>query len=146
MDCPFCLNKNSKVTNKRESPSGIRRRRECLKCKKRFTTYEKIEKSDLYIIKKDKRREKFDKEKLEKGIEKAFEKRPVSKDKIDKMIVEIEEQLRKKGKKEIKSNIIGELVMRKIKKLDNIAYMRFASVYRDFQDIKDFKKELKGLD
>ncbi len=145
MICPYCSSTKSKVTNKRESPKGIRRRRECLKCKKRFTTYEKISRNIFYIIKKDKNREKFDKEKLERGIEKAFEKRPVSKEKIDKLIEEIEEKLRKKGKKEIKSSVIGELIMKKIKKLDNVAYIRFASVYRDFQDIKDFKKELKKL-
>jgi transcriptional repressor NrdR len=145
MKCIYCSNKTSKVTDKRESPHGIRRRRECLKCKKRFTTYEKISQHDFYIIKKDKNREKFSRDKLEKGIEKAFEKRPISKEKIEKMINEIEEQLRKKGKKEIKSSIIGEIVMKKIKKLDNVAYIRFSSVYRNFQDIKDFKKELKEL-
>ncbi len=144
MECPYCGGK-TKVTDKRRSPRGIRRRRECLKCKKRFTTYEKIAKSELYIIKKDGRREKFVKEKLETGIERAFEKRPVPKEKIDKMINEIEEQLMRRGKKEVKSSAIGELVIRKIKKLDNVAYIRFASVYRDFQDIKDFKKEMKGL-
>jgi transcriptional repressor NrdR len=145
MKCPYCSDISSKVTNKRDSPFGIRRRRECLKCKKRFTTYEKIEKNDLYVVKKEKSREKFDREKLEKGINKAFEKRPISTEKIEKMIDEIEEQLRRKGKKEIQSSIIGELIMKKIKKLDNIAYIRFASVYRDFQDIKDFKKEFKDL-
>ena len=144
MECPYCLG-NSKVTDKRKSPGGIRRRRECLNCKKRFTTYEKISKSDFYVIKKDGRREKFNREKLGDGIEKAFEKRPTPKEKIEKMINEIEEQLRKKGKKEIRSSTIGELVMRKLKKLDNIAYIRFASVYRDFQDIQDFKKELRKL-
>tara|TARA_Y100000310_G_scaffold344356_1_gene456704 strand:+ start:1161 stop:1598 length:438 start_codon:yes stop_codon:yes gene_type:complete len=145
MKCLYCSNKTSKVTNKRESPQGIRRRRECLKCKKRFTTYENISQHDFYIIKKDKNREKFSREKLEKGIEKAFEKRPISKEKIEKMINEIEEQLRKKGKKEIKSSVIGEIVMKKIKNLDNVAYIRFSSVYRNFQDIKDFKKEIKKL-
>lgn len=145
MRCPFCLNSSSKVTDKRNSPDCIRRRRECLKCKKRFTTYERIEKSDFYIIKKDGRRERFDKNKLETGIYKAFEKRPVAKEKIDKMINEIEDQLRKKGKKEIQSSIVGTLVMKSIKKLDNVAYIRFASVYMNFQDIKDFKKEFKGL-
>ena len=144
MECPYCLGL-SRVKDKRKSPKGIRRRRECLKCKKRFTTYEKISKSDLYVIKKDERREKFDREKFENGIEKAFEKRPIAKEKIEKMINEIEEQLRRRGKKEIKSSTIGELIMKKIKKLDNVAYIRFASVYRDFQDIKDFKKELRGL-
>lgn len=145
MRCPYCSNEELKVTDKRSSPEGIRRRRECLKCKKRFTTYEKIEKSGLYVIKKDGTRERFSREKLETGIYRAFEKRPTSKEKIDKMINEIEEQLRKKGKKEIKSTNIGEMVMRKIKKLDNVAYIRFASVYRDFQDIKDFSKELRSL-
>lgn len=145
MECPYCSHKNSKVTDKRSSPQGIRRRRECLKCKKRFTTYERTERGDFYVTKKDGRREKFSKEKLESGIEKAFEKRPVSRDKIQKMINEVEEQIRKRGKKEIKSSIIGDLVSKKIKRLDKVAYIRFASVYRDFEDIRDFKKELKGL-
>ena len=145
MNCPYCSNTALKVTDKRISPEGIRRRRECLKCKKRFTTYEKIERGDLFIIKKNRSREKFNREKLEKGIDKAFEKRSVSKEKINKMINDIEEQLRRRGKKEIKSSIIGELIMKKIKKLDNVAYIRFASVYRDFQDVKDFKKEIRGL-
>jgi transcriptional repressor NrdR len=145
MNCPYCSYKKTKVTDKRESPEGIRRRRECLKCKKRFTTYEKISREDLYVIKKDGRREKFNREKLENGINLAFEKRPVEKNKIDKMINEIEELIRKKGKKEIKTSEIGELVMKKIKRIDNVAYIRFASVYRDFQDIKDFKKEMKEL-
>jgi len=144
MDCMYCSG-NTRVTDRRKSPDGIRRRRECLKCKKRFTTYEKISKGEFFVTKKDGRREKFSREKLEKGIEKAFEKRPISKEKIEKMINEIEEQLMKKGKKEIKSDFIGELVMKKIKKLDNVAYIRFASVYRDFQDVSDFKRELRGL-
>ncbi|MBU2053260.1 MAG: transcriptional regulator NrdR [Nanoarchaeota archaeon] len=146
MECIYCLNDSSKVTDKRKSPEGIRRRRECLKCGKRFTTYEKAFQNNFYIIKKDKNREKFDREKLEKGIFKAFEKRPVSKEKIDKMINNIEEQLRRKGKKEITSSVIGEIIMKKIKNLDSVAYIRFASVYRDFQDVKDFKKEIKELD
>lgn len=145
MECPYCSNTRLKVTNKRESPSGIRRRRECINCKKRFTTYEKIEHNDLYVIKKDGTRQRFEREKLQKGIEKAFEKRPVSKEKIDNVINEIEELLRKKGNKEIKSSIIGEIVIKKIKKLDNVAYIRFASVYRDFKDVNDFKKEIKEL-
>jgi len=145
MECPYCLHKDSKVTNKRRSPQGIRRRRECLKCKKRFTTYEKIEKNDLYVIKKDGRRERFDIEKLKRGIDRAFEKRPISQEQIQKMIIEIEEILRKKGKKEIKTSFIGDLVMKKLKKLDNVAYIRFASVYRDFENLNDFKKEIKNL-
>lgn len=145
MLCPYCFHTKSKVTNKRVSPSGIRRRRECLKCEKRFTTYEKIDRGEIYITKKDGRRELFNKEKLSYGIDKAFEKRPISKEEINKMINEIEEQIRKKGKREIKSSIVGEIVMKKIKKLDNVAYIRFASVYKDFKDINDFKKELKEL-
>jgi transcriptional repressor NrdR len=145
MYCPYCSHKESKVTDKRASPEGIRRRRECLKCGKRFTTYEKISKEDIYVIKKDGRREKFEREKLEGGIIKAFEKRPIAKEKINETINEIEEQIRKKGKKEIKTSEIGEIVMKKIKKLDNVAYIRFASVYRDFQDINDFKQEMKKL-
>lgn len=145
MDCPYCFHKKLKVTDKRESPEGIRRRRECLKCGKRFTTYEKAVKEDLFVIKKDGRRERFEREKLERGIDKAFEKRPVAKEKIDKMINEIEEQIRKRGKKEIKTTEIGEIVMKKIKKIDNVAYIRFASVYRDFQDINDFKQEIKNI-
>ena len=145
MDCPFCPSTSSKVTDKRTSVNGIRRRRECLKCQKRFTTYEKVSRHGLYIIKKDGSRENFEREKLERGIDRAFEKRPVSKEKIEKMINEIEEQLRRKGKKEIKSSTIGELVMRKIKKVDNVAYVRFASVYLDFKNLKDFKKVISQI-
>ncbi len=147
MDCPYCSHTKSKVTDKRSSPSGIRRRRECLnsKCKKRFTTYERIERGDLYVIKKDGRREKFNRDKLETGIQKAFEKRPVSHEKINKMINEIEEQIRKRGKKEIKSSLIGDLVSKKMKKIDKVAYIRFASVYRDFEDIKDFKEAIREV-
>jgi transcriptional repressor NrdR len=144
MDCPFCA-AGTKVTDKRKSPEGIRRRRECLKCKKRFTTYERLSKGDFYVIKKDGRREKFNREKLEEGINIAFEKRPVEKEKIDNMINEIEDLLMRKGKKELPRSVIGELVMKKIKNLDNVAYIRFASVYRDFQDIRDFRKEIGGM-
>lgn len=145
MECPFCSNMIFKVTDKRDSPQGIRRRRECLKCKKRFTTYEKIERGDLYVIKKDSRREIFDRDKLERGIDKAFEKRPISKEQIQKMINEIEEQIRKKGKREIKSSIIGDLVIKKLKKIDKVAYIRFASVYHDFEDVRDFKLVMKQV-
>lgn len=143
--CPYCSNTSSKVTDKRASPHGVRRRRECLKCEKRFTTHEKIDFGDFYVIKKDGSREKFSREKLERGIQRAFEKRPVSKEEIEKMINEVEEQLRRKGKKEVKSSVVGEIVMKKLKKMDNIAYIRFASVYRNFQDVSDFKRELKEL-
>jgi transcriptional repressor NrdR len=145
MNCPFCRHTKSKVTNKRESPEGVRRRRECLKCSKRFTTYEKIAETEIYVIKKDKSREKFEIEKVKRGLDKAFEKRPISKDKIYKIAMEIEEQIRRKGKKEIDSQKIGEMMMKKIKKLDKIAYVRFASVYRQFEDLEELKKELKEL-
>ena len=145
MKCPYCNDSKSKVTNKRKSLDSIRRRRECLKCGKRFTTYETIAQADLYVMKKDGSREKFSREKLVAGVKKAFEKRPIEKEKIDKMINEIERGLRKKGKKEISSSVIGGLVMKKIKKIDNVAFIRFASVYRDFQGVKDFKNELKEL-
>ena len=145
MDCPYCSHTKFRVTDKRPSPSGIRRRRECLKCKKRFTTYEKVERGEFYIIKKDGKREKFEKKKLEGGIKRAFEKRPVAQAKIDQMINEVEEQMRKKGKKEIRSTIVGDLVSKKIKSLDKVAYIRFASVYRDFEDVKDFKRELNKI-
>ncbi len=148
MDCPYCANDSSKVTDKRKSPGGIRRRRECLKCAKRFTTYEVIEKSEFFIIKKDGRREKFERQKLEKGIYTAFEKRPVPKERIDKMINEVEDNLRKMAasKKEVRSSTIGDLVVKKMEKVDKVAYVRFASVYKDFTDIKDFKRELKELE
>jgi len=147
MECPYCGYTKSKVTDKRSSDSSVRRRRECLnaKCKKRFTTYERIEKGDLYVIKKDGRREKFNIEKLETGIERAFEKRPVSQEEIQKMIQEVEEQIRKRGKKEIKTSVIGDLVSKKIKRLDKVAYIRFASVYRDFEDIQDFKEAIREV-
>ncbi len=99
----------------------------------------------MYVVKKDNSREKYNREKFERGIQRAFEKRPISKEKIDKMINEIEEQLKKRGKKEVKSSAIGEIAMKKIKKLDNVAYIRFASVYRNFQDAEDFKNELREL-
>ena len=145
MECPFCAHTKSKVTNKRGSNEDVRRRRECLKCGKRFTTYEKIDKGDIYIINKDGNRERFERGKLERGVNRAFEKRPVSQEQIKKMINEIEECLRKKGKKEFKSSIIGDLVMKKMRRLDKVAYVRFASVYLDFDSVKDFTKEVKGL-
>jgi transcriptional repressor NrdR len=143
MKCIFC-NSNTKVTDKRESPEGTRRRRECLKCKKRFTTYEKPEKGDIIVAKKDGRREAFSREKIKSGIIKACEKRPIPSKDIDKLIEEVEEKLRKRGR-EIKSEAIGKIVMQKLKKLDDVAYIRFASVYMNFKDLKDFKLALKQV-
>jgi transcriptional repressor NrdR len=144
MNCPFCAYTTSRVTDKRESPTGIRRRRECLKCKKRFTTYEKPEKKNILVVKKDGRREAFSKEKIKNGIMKACEKRPISIDKIEKIIEEIEEKLMKN--KEVKSEVIGKMIMQKLKKLDDVAYIRFASVYMNFKDIKDFKRAVREVD
>ncbi len=143
MKCIYCSSE-TKVTDKRESPEGTRRRRECLKCKKRFTTYEKPEKKDIIIVKKDGRRERFSQEKMKKGIMKACEKRSVSVEKIDKLVNEIEEKLLLR-RKEVKSENMGKIVMQKLKKLDKIAYIRFASVYRDFKDVSDFKKVMKEV-
>lgn len=142
MKCIFCLGETH-VTDKRESPEGTRRRRECLKCKKRFTTYEKPEKKQIIVVKKDGRREQFSIEKIKLGIIKACEKRPIPLKDIEKIINEIEEKLYKKGK-EVKSEEIGKMVMHKLKKLDDVAYIRFASVYMNF-DIKDFKLALKQV-
>jgi transcriptional repressor NrdR len=144
MICPFCLHEETKVVDKRDNESITRRRRECLKCKKRFSTLEKVEIVALRVVKKDGRREEFDREKVRKGIERACEKRPISAEEIDKMLASIEEKLRKMGK-EVKSTAIGELVSRELKKADKVAYIRFASVYRDFRDVGDFKKEIKEI-
>ncbi len=144
MKCIFCGSDATKVTDKRESPEGTRRRRECLKCKKRFTTYERPDKKDIMIVKKDGRREKFSYDKIRSGVIKACEKRPISIKTVDNLIEDIEESLRRKGK-EVKADMIGKMVMNKLKKLDKVAYIRFASVYLDFQDLTDFKKEIKEL-
>jgi transcriptional repressor NrdR len=143
MKCPFC-GAETKVTNKRDSEGETRRRRECLKCQKRFTTYEKIE-ADIRVIKKDDTREAFDVEKIKRGILRACEKRPVSLEKINRVVQNIEDKLKSSNKKEIKSGTIGEVIMKELKKLDKIAYIRFASVYREFKDISDFKKEIKEV-
>ena len=122
-----------------------RRRRECLKCKKRFTTYERVEDLGLIIVKKDGRRESFDPEKIKRGILKACEKRPVSCEQVDDIVNKVEAELRKLKSKEVASSVIGEKIVSKLKKLDKIAYIRFASVYRSFADVTDFEKELKDL-
>jgi len=146
MECPYCKSKKIRVVDKRASDEKvIRRRRECLKCKKRFTTYERIETHPLAVIKRDGRREPFDREKLLKGITLACGKRPVSQEKIEKTVDEIEAELRNMDSNEIKSRAIGELAMEKLKSLDEVAYIRFASVYRQFRSIEHFEKELKEL-
>ena len=147
MICPFCSHDETKVVDKREGDSGktTRRRRACLKCGRRFTTFERVETLDLLVIKKEGKREPFDRVKLRSGIIKSCEKRPVSAGDIEKIIDEIEAELRKSGKTEVTSKKIGDLVIKKLKKLDEVAYIRFASVYRQFTDISDFEKELQKL-
>ena len=144
MLCPFCSNTETKVTDKRDNGRFTRRRRECLKCHKRFSTHENVEWNDIKVIKKDGQKETFDREKVKAGMLKACEKRHVNDEMIEKMINTIEKKLRVKGK-EVESSMIGEIVSRELKKVDKIAYIRFASVYRDFTDLSDFKIEIMGL-
>jgi transcriptional repressor NrdR len=144
MLCPYCLNSETKVIDKRDNESLTKRRRECLKCSKRFNTLEAVERPEFRVIKKDGSRENFDYEKLKRGVLKACEKRPVSAERIEKMLAKTEERLRKRGK-EIKSSLIGDIVSSELKKIDKVAYIRFASVYRDFTELEDFNKEIKDL-
>ena len=147
MICPFCESVKTRVVDKRETESGVvtRRRRECLECGKRFTTYERVEALDLYIIKKDGRRELYDRQKFRMGILKACEKRPVSQESIKKVVDKIENELRQLKSIEVESTIVGEKMMQELKKLDKVAYIRFASVYREFADITDFQREVMAL-
>mgnify|MGYP003394651078 CR=1 FL=1 len=147
MKCPFCGNVEDKVIDSRISAEGdsIRRRRECLKCQKRFTTYERLEEHPMMVIKKDGRREPFDRKKLLSGILKACEKRPVPMDKVEGMVGEVERIIQRNYEKEVSSTVIGEFVMKQLHDLDEVAYVRFASVYRQFKDINQFMKELSGL-
>jgi len=147
MKCPYCLKGKTKVIDKRDSPedASIRRRRECLKCGKRFTTYERMEMVNLTVIKKDGRRESFDRDKLLNGVLKACEKRPIPRERVEKLVGEIEAELRNFKGREIRSSKIGEMVMERLRDLDKIAYIRFASVYREFTDLRSFEKEFKRL-
>jgi len=145
MNCPYCGYHDSRVIDSRDASDGIRRRRLCLSCKARFTTYERLQPTGLYVIKKDQRREEFNKEKLLSGIRKACEKRPLPTGTIDKLADEIETELESLNKAEIPSTAIGDMVMNRLKNLDYIAYIRFASVYRDFTDITALKREIDNL-
>ncbi len=147
MRCPYCKSGDSKVIDTREAGDTeiTRRRRECLQCSKRFTTYERVEGVELIVVKKDKSRQQFDRQKLMHGILRACEKRPVKQEKIEKMVDEIETELRSMEMTEIPSSRIGELVMDKLKKIDEVAYVRFASVYRRFKDAKQFMKEVEEV-
>jgi transcriptional repressor NrdR len=147
MKCPYCGYKEDKVVDSRATAeeSAVRRRRECLKCGKRFTTYEYIEEVSLMVIKKDGRREPFDRKKVLAGIIKALEKRPVGIEKMEEIVTQIERAIQKKSDREVSSSRIGELVMEKLKSLDDVAYVRFASVYRQFKDVGQFMTELKDI-
>jgi transcriptional repressor NrdR len=147
MNCPFCSNSETKVIDSRPTDEGnsIRRRRECLECKRRFTTYEKIEEIPLVVVKKDRSREFFNRDKIRNGIIKACEKRPVSLQTIEHIVEELEKELQSSLEKEIESVHIGELVMQYLKDTDEVAYVRFASVYRQFKDINTFMDELKKI-
>lgn len=147
MKCPYCSYFDSKVVDSRPTEEGqvIRRRRECIKCGKRFTTYEKVEKIPLMVVKKNGNRESYDRNKLLNGIIKACEKRPVSMSDIEKLVDDIEMSLSNSLEKEVTSVVIGEMIMNKLKDIDEVAYVRFASVYRQFKDLNTFMEELKKL-
>jgi len=147
MRCAYCNHPESKVIDSRESKNGftIRRRRECLSCAKRFTTYEKIEEVPYMVVKKDGRRQRFDDQQLLKGLLKACEKRPVPMAKLEEIVEDVESILQERPEKEISTAEIGKYVMQKLHELDKVAYVRFASVYREFKDVLEFKKELDRI-
>jgi transcriptional repressor NrdR len=142
MKCPFCNTKETQVLESRTSEDGhgMRRRRECGKCNKRFTTYEEVKRSVLWVIKKDGKREPFDKEKLKRGILRSIEKRPVSLSLVNEVTDDIERELLKELKEEVSSKKIGNAVLKRLKKIDKVAWLRFASVYLEFEDLEDFEK------
>lgn len=148
MKCPYCGNTESSVLESRlsEDEQSIRRRRECSRCNKRFTTYERVEGIDLIVLKKDGTREPFDREKIRKGLMKATWKRPITVEQIERLIEEVERKLRRRKSSEVKSWEIGKLVITRLRKLDPVGYVLFASVYRDFQDIEDFRREIDSLE
>lgn len=147
MKCPYCGNPNTRVVDSRPGKIEfeIRRRRECIECLQRFTTYERLEQGPVMIIKKDSRREEFDREKVIRGIQKACEKRAISIDQIEQIVDGVEQDLRESNEREVSSKIVGEHIIQALKRVDDVAYVRFASVYRDFKDVADFIQELKGL-
>jgi transcriptional repressor NrdR len=144
MQCPFCLNSDTKVIDKRDVDGYVKRRRECLKCSKRYNTHERAERANIRVVKRDGTRESFDYDKVKRGVVMSCEKRPISTEKIEKMLFNIEAKLRKRGK-EVGTDYIGDLVSRELRKLDKVAYIRFASVYKDFTELDDFKKEIKVI-
>jgi transcriptional repressor NrdR len=147
MKCPYCGNSQTEVVETRDNEEleTIRRRRSCTNCSKRFTTYERIENIDLYVIKKDSRRELFNRDKLKRGVLTSTEKTKVSVDAVEKIITDIERELRGRDSVEVKSKEIGEMVAKRLKKLDKVAYIRFSSVFKRFVDVEDFEKEVRRL-
>jgi transcriptional repressor NrdR len=145
MNCPYCGYHDSKVIDSRDVNDGVRRRRQCLQCASRFTTYERLQPVSLFVIKKDQRREEFSQEKLLAGMRKACEKRPLPSGTVDKLADDIEAELYQLGKTEIPGTVIGDMVMARLRSLDHIAYIRFASVYREFADITTLKEEVDTL-
>jgi transcriptional repressor NrdR len=146
MNCPFCNTSDTQVLESRVVSDGqaIRRRRECNKCNKRFTTHEEVKKSVLWVIKKDGRREPFDREKVKRGILRSIEKRPVSLDMVEETVNEVERELLKALKEEVPSKVIGNAVLKRLKKIDKVAWLRFASVYLQFEDLEDFEKIIEA--
>ena len=145
MKCPYCSNEDTRVTDSRTAEDGIRRRRECLRCGLRFTTYERVQSASLLVVKRDGRREEFNREKLLGGVRHATAKRPLAVESIEKLVDEIELEVQKLSKAEVPTSLIGDMVMEGLKRLDRVAYIRFASVYRDFADIENFREELESL-
>ncbi len=145
MQCPFCTNNESRVIDSREAPDGVRRRRECMRCELRFTTYERVHSMPLMIAKRDGRREAFSSDKLERSLRTACAKRPLEVGAISKMVVDIENELHRLSRAEVEARVVGEMCIDRLKILDRVAYIRFASVYRDFQDVDSFTKEVQEL-
>jgi transcriptional repressor NrdR len=145
MKCPYCGFQDSKVIDSRAINDGVRRRRECLHCSSRFTTYERVQSNSFLLVKKDGRREEFSRDKLTAGIRKACTKRPVADEDIERMVDRIEEEIHRLGRVEVSSPMVGGLVMEHLREIDRIAYIRFASVYREFADVESFKEEVEAL-
>ena len=147
MKCPYCNYEETQVIDTRDTENleSTRRRRECMKCNKRFTTYERVEEADIIVVKKDCRRERFQRQKVLNGVVEACEKRSIPLEKIEKLVDEVESDLRKRDSVEVESKVVGELVMKKLRNLDKVAYIRFASVYREFEDLDRFTEELEKL-
>ena len=145
MLCPFCGHEDSKVIDSRDSGDGVRRRRECLRCGLRYTTYERVQTRELMVVKRDGRREEFNRDKLWASLTKACAKRPLPTGSVEKAVQEIEAQLADTGRSELPAKAVGEMVMDRLKSIDRVAYIRFASVYRDFRDIETFKEEIDAL-